>query len=288
MSEQSTKKDAKQEKISEMKVLYKAFLEKKELKEVISLFANLKMVHQYSFRNRILANIEAIGRGMEKYKGTLNSYANWKKLGYSVLKGEKGLPILFPFVVKVKKEEGEENEEKIINLTLFKIGYTFDISQTTAYEDYLKAHEEAEEKVWKNATIEYEEAKGFVVSNFPEITIIEKEDPNEEAKGFYNEKTRTITILSKTSQTMFHELGHHLGSKLNLNFKGESSYAKNEVIAELGCYLLTKAHVEDIEYNFTYSNIWSSRIVDNFEIKDFENIFKTLGDYIANLFKVDE
>jgi len=60
-------------------------------------------------------------------------------------------------------------------------------------------------------------------------------------------------------------------------------YAKNEVIAELISYLLMKSFDETIIYNFAYSNCWSNRITDTFEIDEFENDFKTITHYLAPL-----
>ena len=50
----------------------------------------------------------------------------WKSMGRSVRKGEKGIPILAPIVVKQDKDAGEDKEK----LVGFKVVYVFDISQT--------------------------------------------------------------------------------------------------------------------------------------------------------------
>ena len=37
---------------------------------------------------------------------------------------------------------------------------------------------------------------------------------------------------------------------------------------------------ENTNYNFAYSNCWSNRITDTFEIEEFEKDFKTLAQYL--------
>ena len=57
-------------------------------------------------------------------------------------------------------------------------------------------------------------------------------------------------------------------------------YSKNEVLAELFCYLLMKKSDENINYNFAYSNCWAERIKDTFEISEFEKDFKAITTYL--------
>ncbi|MHA1107267.1 MAG: hypothetical protein ACTSPN_16355 [Promethearchaeota archaeon] len=46
-------------------------------------------------------------------------------------------------------------------------------------------------------------------------------------------------------------------------------YAFNEVLAEMTAYFLMKSFDESIKYNFAYSNVWSRRIDENFEVDEF-------------------
>ena len=76
--------------------------------------------HHYSLHNVwliLLANPETI---------LVAGFHKWKSLGRYVCKGEKGIPILAPMLVKV---EGDEDGDKEI-LTGFKTVYVFDVSQT--------------------------------------------------------------------------------------------------------------------------------------------------------------
>ena len=58
-------------------------------------------------------------------------------------------------------------------ISFFKHGNSFDISQTSEYENYLQEQEKIDEVIMKNAEIDYETALDFVKSNFPEVKITE-------------------------------------------------------------------------------------------------------------------
>ncbi len=45
---------------------------------------------------------------------------------------------------------------------------------------------------------------------------------------------------------------------------------------------------ENIDYNFKYSRVWSSRIKDSFKLDEFEQYFKKLTKYITNLVSPNE
>jgi len=89
--------------------------------------------------------------------------------------------------------------------------------------------------------------------------------------------TKNITLYQRSSHTIFHELGHYVTVSI-LEIAGHIvyDYSKNEVLAELFCYLLMKKFDENIQYNFAYSNCWSERIKDTFKISEFERDFKAI------------
>lgn len=112
-----------------------------EMKKLLTFMSNF---HQYSSRNKFLINAQfngAIGVG---------SFDFFKKKGFSVQKGEKGIKIFVPKNVtwfkrgnetvslsKATKEEKEKIKQGIIRTqtkTSFGIGNVFDISQTDATE----------------------------------------------------------------------------------------------------------------------------------------------------------
>ena len=263
--------------------LYKKFLAKKTIQDFIGIIAYYKQLHNYSIRNRILAIVQAEDRGHKEFVGVLNSFLNWKKQDIQILKGSKSYKVLVP-IFNAKKNDEEtttqegEKQEKI--LSYFKLGSVFDISQTDEYKNFLKERAEIDAKIMSNHEIDYNLALDFVKKNYPQIAL--KEDfKHQEMKGSYHPLTHQITIYEKSSHTVFHEVGHFLTIHV-LKIAGDihKNYPKNEVLAELTCYLLMKTFDENINYNFAYSNCWSNRITNTFEIDEFETDFKAITHYL--------
>ena len=73
----------------------------------------------YSARNSLLIRLE------RQEASLCGGYSEWLKAGRAVRKGEKGIQILIPLVLKKDKEN--PNSE---TFTRFRVGYVFDISQT--------------------------------------------------------------------------------------------------------------------------------------------------------------
>jgi len=270
----------------EIQDLYEQFLAKKTIQDFIGIIANYKQMHTYSIRNRLLVLAQADKRDDKKLVGVLNSFLNWKKQDIQILRGSKAYKVLVPIFTKEQQEEKSpitsEEEEKSKTLRFFKLGNVFDISQTTGYENYLKEQKEIDEKIMKNHEINYNTALDYVKENYPNISLIE-DFKHQEKKGSYDPLTHQITIYERSSHTILHELGHYITISL-LKIAGDirKDYAKNEVLAELTSYLLTKSFDENIAYNFAYSNCWSSRITDAFELDEFERVFKRITRYIHN------
>ena len=63
----------------------------------------------------------------------------------------------------------------------------------------------------------------------------------------------------------------------------KQEYAKNEILAEISCYLFMKRFDPNVEYNFNYRNVWSNRMADDFEFGEFESIYTKLIKYIDTL-----
>jgi len=240
------------------------------------------MTHKYSLRNICLILAQVEERGESKFVGILNSFYNWKKQDIQILKGSKGFKILVPIFGKKNEEdntsEDKEKDEKF--LRFFKVGNTFDISQTSMYQSYLDEQEEIDKKIMKNHEIDYDTAINFVSQNFPQVKITE-EFKEQSKKGSYDPLTKEIFIYEKSSQAVFHEIGHHI-TICYLGLAGDiiKEYAKNEIMAEITCYLLFQKFDDHVEYNFAYSNVWANRITDVFEIEEFEHIFNSISQFI--------
>ena len=273
----------------EIQDLYEQFMAKKTIQDFIGIIANCKQMHNYSIRNRFLVLAQAEKRKDEKFVGVLNSFLNWKKQDVQILKGSKAYKVLVPIFTK-KQEEAkpitseDEGDDKV--LSFFKLGNVFDISCTDEYENYLKEQEEIDEKIMKNHEIDYNTAFNYVQKNYPNISLTE-DFKHQDKKGSYIPLTHEITLYERSSHTIFHEIGHYITFSL-LKIAGDirKDYAKNEILAEITAYLLIKSFDENISYNFAYSNCWSSRITDSFEIDEFEKSFNLISQYLQNA-KID-
>jgi len=236
-------------------------------------------IHGYSIRNYLLVLSQARKRQDDNFVGIINSFWNWKKQGASVLKNpDKSKPYSYKILVPV-------SEGNI--LKGFKLGSVFDISQTNQFEDYLKQREEKEKEILWRDEIEYNRAIEFVKANFSEITINE-DIADSDIRGSFDPATKVLNIQEKTSHTVFHELGKYI-SIANLQVSedvGEGS-VKEEILAEITCYLLMKkfekAEEFKINYDFGYSNCWALNILDEFKFREFEDIYKKISDYVKDL-----
>lgn len=79
--------------------------------------------HRYSFHNTLSIWLHCPNATL------VAGYKAWQKLGRFVKKGEKGIPILTPCIVKRKVLDEDGNEDEIEHI-FFKVVYVFDVSQT--------------------------------------------------------------------------------------------------------------------------------------------------------------
>ncbi len=277
-------KDKKESEKLKIQDLYTKFLTKKTIQDFIEIIAQYKLLHNYSIHNRIRAISQAEQRGYEEFVGQLNSFHNWKTQDIQILKGSKSFQILVPIFRKPKDQEqktsqSEEEKEKKI-LSHFKLGNVFDLSQTSEYQNYLQEKSQIDEKIMANGEIDYDIALNFIKEHFFNVPIREDFKPQAK-KGSYNPHTRQITLHQKSSNSLFHEIGHYITIHL-LKIAGDirEKYAKNEILAEVSAYLLMKTFDENINYNFAYNNCWSTKITDTFEIEEFEKDFTCIMHYL--------
>ncbi len=140
--------DAEREQLfSQIQSLAESFKQTPE--NIAELIAFSSKFYQYSINNQMLIYLQ------NKYALFTGSFLQFKQMGYSVNKGEKGMKILVPTIVtllyvndkwvqysKATKQQQEQSKSGLIEtkkLTKFKIGNVFDISQTNCpLEDYPK------------------------------------------------------------------------------------------------------------------------------------------------------
>jgi len=81
--------------------------------------STMSKMHRYSFRNLMLI------QSQNPDASYVAGFQSWKKFGRWVKKGEKGITIIAP--IQFKRERPDKEEEQI---TAFRAGYVFDVSQT--------------------------------------------------------------------------------------------------------------------------------------------------------------
>lgn len=213
----------------------------------------LSKFHHYSVNNQILI-------AMQMPTATqVASYETWKKLGRYVKKGERGIKIIVPTPVKIKKEkdtdEGETEESKIMR---YKIGHVFDRSQTDGKD--LPTIGVAE---LVGECADYDRLRLILVALAPVPVHFDAIDGS--AKGYYSPSTNEIVVRTgmsetQTIKTLIHEISHALlHSKESLRDREEVTRSAMETEAESVAYAVCSALGLDTgDYSFAYIASWAS------------------------------
>lgn len=228
--------------------------------------------HHYSYRNTLLIY-------SQKPDATyVAGFKAWKNMGYSVLKGEKGIGIFAPMLVKekherVRKDEFDsivlddngnpEIEKAEIKRLHFRLVNVFDISQTNAEPPSLVSElkgEDAKADCLMEAIKEVSEFRiCFANETSDEYLAIKKK-----AKGYCNRYMRQIVVRDdmsgiQTAKTLLHEYSHSC-------FHSESSGREDnalerslrEIEAESTAYILASYFgIDTSEYSMPYIASWS-------------------------------
>jgi len=186
--------------------------------------------------------------------------------GGKVRKGSSATLVIFWSMIKNKKEESKDKEDKMF--PIMKFYYIFNLDQvegidcpdTKDTEDKLDfvPSEKAESVVKKYKNIPTINHGGPVACyNFiKDVVSVPAKDDFKSVEGYY--------------ATLFHELVHSTGhtSRLNRNLTGmgdHSSYSKEELVAEMGAAILCSQSglsEEVIDNQASYISSWSSRLKD--------------------------
>lgn len=240
-----------------------------------TLLDTMSKFHDYSMNNTLLI------LGQNPRATQLAGYNKWQKdFNRQVKRGEKGLMIWMPVEIKVKEnhyvldengnrilgDDGKfKREEVVVKKRTFKIGYTFDVSQT--------------EQIEGKEVIELSPVKELEgnVKDYPTLTKalmeispvpIKIEAFKASAKGCYNSLTNEIKIQpdmseAQTIKTMIHEIAHsivHSDENLNqLKQKDNVEFSKNEkeVQAESIAYIVSShLGIDTSDYSFPYVATW--------------------------------
>ena len=205
--------------------------------------------HSYSVNNILLI-------AMQRPDATLvASLKTWNSMKRYVKKGEKGIRILVPTPVKIRKDD-EENEEKL--LMRFKVGHVFDLAQTDGEPlPSLGIHELNQD------CNRYQDILNAVIRIAP--VPVRFDEISGSAKGYFSPNSEEIVIRKgmgelQTVKTAIHELCHSILHNKERMKEKKKSRETMEVEAESCAFVILKALDETMdtsEYSFGYVASWS-------------------------------
>ncbi len=188
---------------------------------------NISTGNEYTGGNALYLSILGGAFGCDYWVG----FAQAKKMGGSVRKGEKGTAILRPIRVKRERDDGTE----YYFTAGFKLAYVWNVSQVDGIE--LPAVDMPER------VLDVDKLDAFVANTGANLAY----DGGDRA--FYRPATDSVHMPAKDSfkseggfyGTLLHELTHWTGHKSRLDrskFKNDEKlgYAFEELVAELGAY----------------------------------------------------
>jgi hypothetical protein len=208
---------------------------------------SLSKFYDYSLGNTILIS-------MQMPTAThVASFRSWKRDFHRyVKKGERGLEILVPMLVRDHDEDTDEERRRLVG---FRVGHVFDVSQTDG-EPLPTIVDEVSQGVERYAAMLEAVAK---VSAYP-VTFVH--DMPAGTNGFFR-RGELIAIRSgmpegQTVKTALHELAHsrlHDGDPMG---EGMPDRAMREVQAESVAYAVSAALGLDTSgYSFGYVASWA-------------------------------
>lgn len=189
-------------------------------------------------------------RGMNVFLLSMIGYASpyfltfnqVRKLGGSVKKGEKGMPVVFWKWIEVSKDKDGKKLEEPKKIPFLRYYTVFNVEQCEGIEDKIPS--------MPTRTFNPIEDGERIIANMPNRPNME----NGEARAFYRPTTDTVNMPRKELfdgdaeyySTCFHELVHSTGhaSRLNRkevtdgNFFGSHDYSVEELVAEMGAIFL--------------------------------------------------
>ncbi len=228
--------------------------------------------HHYSYRNTILIY-------SQKPDATyVAGFKAWKNMGYSVLKGEKGIGIFAPMLVKekherVRKDEFDsivlddngkpEIEKAEIKRLHFRLVNVFDISQTNAEPPSLVSELKGEDAKADCLMEAIKEISDFRVC-FANETTDEFLAVKKGAKGYCNCYMRQIVVRDdmsgiQTAKTLLHEYAHScFHAEISDREDNISQRQLREIEAESTAYILASYFgIDTSEYSMPYIASWS-------------------------------
>ncbi len=195
-----------------------------------------KRFKNYSFRNLILILMQR--RNATRVAG----YRTWLSLGRQVKKGEHGIRILAPRIVK---DKNDDSKDRMFFVTVS----VFDISQTEG--------EPLPEVEWKATEVKAELNERLIKFAQSRGIVVEFTDIAGSAEGLSYGGRIELRTGTGTS-TFIHELAHELLHQ-NDDAKATTSKAQRELQAEATAYIVAQIYGIDTEYTAAnYLATWTS------------------------------
>ena len=210
--------------------------------------------HDYSVSNSLLIWLQRSGATH------VAGYRKWQSLGRQVRKGEKGIRILAPMIVKAKAADDADADDPdddaaVRRIRRFRIVHVFDVSQTDG-EPLPEIANRLEGAAPAQAY-----ARLADVARSEGLTI-EIEDLGAGAlNGYYDRDGRRIALAADRSpaqhvKTLAHELAHHFT-------EGDCTRPEKEIIAESVAYCVSDAlGLDTSAYSFGYVAGWAGGDLD--------------------------
>lgn len=262
--------------------------------------------YKYSLRNTMLIKDQNPGATF------VQAFDKWKKAGYSVKKGEKGLKVFVPVkVVSVKDENGnfvklseaskelkqmyKNNQVESKQNVYYNVGNVFDISQTNCPvekypEFYGMGYKDVNQDILCKALESYIKDKMNVDVEIKDLTSISR-------RGYYSKTENKIVLSDKLkSSERLSTLTHELGHAVMQHSGNDEDVFRNEIEADSFCIMLNshlgiditdmrKVHLSN---NFS---MWESEMLDKDKEyqfdellgnvqKKFSSIVETIDEYI--------
>ncbi len=201
-------------------------------------YLDMMLQYPYSINNTILIFKQCPEATLVK------SFKAWNKLGVNIKKGARAIRILCP--VKYQYEPDEDEEDPLIKEFLrFKVGYVFDVSQTSQKEAPHLVQNLTQDSCTIASIIKR-------ILDHEDDIILEDETLNDKVNGYLSLEDGLIHIKKGLSdlqclKTLLHEKTHQLLHDKNYDLR------LAEIEAESVAYLLLKKiGFDSSSYSFNY------------------------------------
>ncbi|WP_319200098.1 ArdC family protein [uncultured Ilyobacter sp.] len=241
-----------------------------ELKQFIEF--RRKHFYSYSINNTILIQKQVPGASC------VAGFKQWKKLGYSVRKGERAIKILVPLIRKVEEKTGEDEKQILYG---FKVGNVFDRSQVEAGENAVSFPQIDISVKEGNCIYSSDELYSSTKQFVEQLCPVEDSDSSRLGASLGMTDGKNIYVKSSDNKADMSAILVHEFTHYHNHFKDnrkELSKDHRETEAELGSLIFGSYFDLDIEGTYKYLAMYRD---DRDLTRCFETAYKTF-EYIMD------